>query len=275
MGPQLPLSIKVSGGSLSVIVDAVFALSPMGLLMTMRLAHDGRIWLPRGLLTMLDNDAIYRAAPHLMGGEWLPLERRVELLAAMAAELGAWRRAWHYGRLSAEVHWIGDAQYESCLPDRAYTQLLPRFEACCAALDTRRTARQAAPLSMLDECARDAIALAGALQPEPSVVLTLGTRGGGEPPLCNFLSAVGIAVQPLRGPLTPMLRDLQASSLLPLVAASDPVAALHLMAPGVLAIPEARSDGDWSLDEADDQGELLRAHVWQRACVLWQPVEAA
>jgi hypothetical protein len=275
MGPQLPLSVKVSGGSLSVIVDAVFALSPMGLLMTMRLAQEGRIWLPRGLWTMLDNDAIYRASPHLMGGDWLPFERRGELLAAMAAELGAWRRAWHYGRLSAEVHWIGDAQCESCLPDRADALLLPRFEACCAALDAIRTTRQAVPLSMLDECARDAIALAGALQPEPTVVLTLGARGGGEPPLCNFLSAVGIAAHPLRGPLTPLLRDLLAGSLLPLVTASDPAAALHLMAPGVLAMPEGSSKGDWSLDETDDQGDMLGAHVWQSACALWQPMEPA
>ena len=277
MGPQLPLSVKVSSRSPSVIIDAAFALSPMGLLTTMRLAQAGRAWLPRGLWTMLDNDTLYRKSPHRMGGSWLPAEQRKDLLAAMAGELAPWRRAWHYGRLSAQVHWIGDAQYESCLPDRADALLLPRFEACCAALDARRADRQAEPLSALDECARDAIALAGALQPEPAVVLTLGARDGAEPPLCAFLAAAGIAAQPLRGPLTPvLLRELGlAEALLPLAAAPEPAAALHVMAPGVLAMPEARSDGDWSLDEGDEQGDLVRAYAWRSACALWQPVEAA
>ncbi len=276
MSPQLPVSVKVGGRAVSVIVDAAFALSPMGLLATMRLAQAAHAWLPRGLWTMLDNDALYREAPHRMGGSWLPAEQRGELLAAMASELGSWRRAWHYGRLSAQVHWIGDAQYESFLPDRDDALLLPRFEACCAALDARRNERQSAPLAALDECARDAVALAGALQPELAVVLTVGAPDGSEPPLCAFLASAGVAVRRLPGPTAPLLRDLGlAEALTPLAAASCPAAALHILAPGVLAMPEARSDSDWSLDETDDQGELIRAYAWKSACALWQPVEAA
>jgi hypothetical protein len=276
MAPALPLSVKVSGRAASVIVDAAFALSPMGLLTTMRLAQAAQAWLPRGLWTLLDNDALYRTSPHRMGGGWLPHERRGDLLAAMAAELAPWRRAWHYGRLSAQVHWIGDAQYESFLPDRADTLLLPRFEACCAELDAMRAERQAEPLEALDECARDAVALAGALQPELAVVLTLGAEGGGDPPLCAFLEGAGIAVRRLSGPLTPVLRELGlAEAVLPLAAASCPAAALHILAPGVLSLPEARSDGDWSLDEPDDQDDSRRGRAWLSACALWQPLEAA
>jgi hypothetical protein len=275
MGAQLPLSVKVSSRPLSVIVDAAFALSPLGLLTTMRLAQAGRVWLPRALWTMLDNDALYRQSPQRMGGDWLPAERRKDLLAGMAAELVPWRRAWHYGRLAAQVHWIGDAQYESCLPDRADALLLPRFEACCAAFDARRTERQMKPLSALDDCARDAVALAGALQPEPAVILTLGARDGSEPPLCTFLAAIGIAAQPLRGSQAPLLCELGlAEALLPMAAATEPATALHVLAPGVLSMPEPRTEGDWSLDETDEQGELLRAYAWEGACALWQTVEA-
>jgi hypothetical protein len=275
MGAQLPLSVKVSGRPLSVIVDAAFALSPLGLLTTMRLAQYERVWLPRALWTMLDNDTLYRQSPQRMGGDWLPADRRKELLAGMAAELVPWRRAWHYGRLAAQVHWIGDAQYESCLPDRTDALLLPRFEACCAAFDARRAERQIRPLSALDECARDAVALAGALQPEPVVILTLGARDGAEPPLCAFLAAIGITAQPLPASLAPRLCDLGlAEAVLPLAAASEPATALHVLAPGVLSMPEPRAEGDWSLEETDEQGELLRAYAWDGARALWQTVAA-
>jgi hypothetical protein len=272
MSPQLPLSVKVSGRACSVIVDAAFALSPMGLLTTMRLAQTAQAWLPRGLWTLLDNDALYRASPHRMGGDWLPSGHRERLLEAMACELAPWRRAWHYGRLSAQVYWIGDAQYESFLPDRADAMLLPRFEACCAALDARREEHQADPLAALDDCARDAVALAGALQPEFALILTLGGLDGGEPPLSAFLAHAGFDIRPSYGDLGALLKDLGlAEALIPITAGSCPVAVFHILAPGVLAMPEPRPDGDWTLEETDEQGEPLRSLAWRSACALWQP----
>ena len=169
MNPVLPVSVRVDERALSVLIDAAFAFSPLGLLTTMRLARVAHVWLPRSLRAILDKDAFYRRRPDQLGAFWLPSGERHELLERMAGALSHWQQAWSYGRLSAQVHWIGDARYESVRPNRGDGAMLPRFEACCAALEARFADRQAAGVSVLDDCARDSLSLACALQPEPVV----------------------------------------------------------------------------------------------------------
>jgi hypothetical protein len=55
---QLPISVKVAQRSVSVVVDASFAFSPLGLLATMRLARVADVWLPRGLRVIVDKAAV-------------------------------------------------------------------------------------------------------------------------------------------------------------------------------------------------------------------------
>ena len=136
------------------------------------------VWLPRGFYTLLDNDTFYRNRPERMGGSWLAEETRAAALAELAQELEPWRRTWQNGRLSSRVHWIGDAQYESALPDRQEIGLLPRFESCCAALQRRLEDAGSDASAPLDDCARDSIALAAALQPESSFILTMASGDG-------------------------------------------------------------------------------------------------
>lgn len=274
MQPHQPLSVKVAPRTTSVVMEAGLALSELGLLITMRLARTTPVWLPRGLRAMLDNETLYRDQPQQLGGAWLPAHRRAAMLEGMAAALTPWQRAWSYGRLSSQVHWIGEAQFESALPDRGDTGMLPRFETCCAALDARREAHQSMSLTALDDCARDAVALAGALQPEPVVILTSG--GDEAPPFCSFLTSAGI--QAYRLPPAPagrMLRDEGlGDALLPLVSGGQQVAALHVVAPGILSLPESWGEDEWPDGGYDDTTEAQRSHPWQGAFVLWQPMEA-
>ncbi len=271
MGTPFPVSVRFGGAPQAFVVDAGFALSPMGLLVTMALARHAAVWLPRGLLTLLDNDSLYRRAPDQMGGAWLPEAGRADRLAAMAMELPAWQRAWHYGKLSARVHWIGDARAESTLADREDSGLLPRFEHCAAALDALMVADGNPPTAPLDECARDAVALAAALQPDPVVLLTPPHEAGGVPPLCALLVALGFGVRRRQGGLasTPPLE----AALVPLEAGGLFAAMLQIVAPGVLTLPDSWDDADWGLGE--DTGLASEtADVWRNACALWQPLAA-
>lgn len=274
MEGHLPLSVRLSARA-AVIIDASLALTPAGLLGTLALAHSAQVWLPRGLYTLLDNDAHYRAHPEAMGGTWLPEPGLPERLAALASELDTWRRAWHNGRLSARVHWLGDAQYESLLPDRAEADLLPRFEYCCAALDRRGgEGAPQRPDGPLDECARDVVALAAALQPEPVCILTLGGEGAAAPPLVRWLEGRRIGARP-RG-ATGRLPAALEPAFSPFAATRTAAAAVEVVAPLAVAIGSAWEEGDWEdLDvPADEPPSDWSSDPWRAATALWQPLDA-
>lgn len=266
MGTPYPVSVRIGTQPQAFVVDAGFALSPMGLLVTLTLARNSAVWLPRGLLNLLDNDRLYCRDPAQMGGDWLPSDGRDALLAAMADELPAWQRAWHYGKLSARVHWIGDAHYESALADREDGALLQRFEHCAAALDARLLIAGKPSVSPLDECARDSVALAAALQPDPVFLLTLPDREG-LPPLCTLLSDLGFGVR--RG-VAAASTVLEAARI-PLEASGSHAALIQIVAPAVLALPDNWNENDWSEPRSDGDGG---DDVWRNACALWQPLAA-
>ena len=266
MAPTFPLSLGVGSRPPGIIVDAVFALSPMGLAVTMALSSRALVWLPRGLATLFDNDALFLRQPDQMGGAWLGAIAGPELLAGMAAQLDPWRRAWQNGRLSSRVHWIGDVQYESALPDRDQSGLLPRFERCCASLDFHRND---SPSRSLDECARDVIALAAALQPERVYVLTLAGIDGA-PPLCRWLEPQGGQVFDRHWPGLPDWSDpTLGPALSPLAAAEHCAALVQIIAPAVLALPDGWSDDAWDEAGAED---ALGEDLWEGARALWRPL---
>lgn len=272
MGPQLPVSVRFGGRPPSIVVDATFALSPMGLLVTLALARTAEVWLPRGFYTLLDNDTFYRNRPERMGGRWLAEETRAAALAELAQELEPWRRTWQNGRLSSRVHWIGDAQYESALPDRQEIGLLPRFESCCAALQRRLEEAGSDASAPLDDCARDAIALAAALQPESSFILTMASGDGGPPPLCDYLSLLGF---PFRRPWGQSLGASEAAlspAIVPLAASGREAAIVQVVAPVILALPDGWGDGDWDLDDQPGSDDEPLDDLWRNACALWRPL---
>jgi hypothetical protein len=269
MGPQLPVSVRFGAGPPAVIVDASLALSPAGLLAAMALARTAQVWLPRGLYTLLDNDAYYRGHPEAIGGLWLSEKGRGALLEAMAGELDPWRRAWQNGRLSSRVHWIGDAQYESVLPNRSDSGLLPRFEICCASFDRRRGDAVAAPL---EECARDVCALAAALQPEAAYILTLGAADGGPAPLLAFLAASDIPVRARPFVADDHIGFALAPALAPLAASGTSAAIVQVVAPVAVAIGEGWGAADWEeMDEPEEAGAGGPDDPWRGASALWRP----
>ncbi|MEA3063890.1 MAG: hypothetical protein QOJ27_318 [Sphingomonadales bacterium] len=276
MDPHLPLSVRIGPRPPGIVVDATFALSPMGLLATMALARSAHVWLPRALYTLLDNDSHYRANPDQMGGEtWLDGPGRDELLVAMAGELEPWRWAWQNGRLSSRVHWIADAQYESALPDRQESGLLPRFESCCAALDSKRGGGEGISFARpLDECARDVIALAAALQPETTYILTIAGPAPGQPPLCRFAEPCGFKPILWAGP-PDWVEAAFAPAFAPLAACSDWRAAIvQIAAPVILALHDGWSDSDWDNDEPPEAGDEGPGDLWRHARALWRPLAA-
>lgn len=245
----------------------------MGLLITMALSRTAAVWLPRGLLSLLDNDHLYRRSPDLMGGNWLPPESRIAILEAMAAELPAWHRAWQYGRLAARVHWIGDMRHESALADRDDASLLPRFEHCAAALDARFARRQGHELAPLEECARDAVALTAALQPDPVFLLSHADGRGETPALCAMLDDLGFSIRRRSGNGSPSALALADPAIVALEASQGHAALVQLAAPAVLTLPESWDDPDWHDDARDDPADETGGDVWRNACALWQPLE--
>jgi hypothetical protein len=273
MDSHLPVSVRFGAHPPGIVVDATFALSPMGLLVTMALSRSANVWLPRGLYTLLDNDAHYRHRPEQMGGLWLPPETRAVFLDEIATELEPWRRAWQNGRLSSRVHWVGDAQYESALPTREESGLLPRFESCCAALDARlgNLSALAAPL---DECARDVVALSAALQPDITYIITAASEGRGAPPLCDHLERLGFAIRQHASGAPDAADAAFEIALAPLAASGRDAAILQIVAPVILAMPDSWHDNDWSLEDTSDAGAEASDDPWRNACVLWRPLAA-
>lgn len=264
---MLPLSVRIGTAPLSVIVDAAFALSPIGLLATMTMARTARVWLPRRMLALLDNDRLYRHAPARMGGSWLAAERREAALCEMAQELELWHRAWSHGRLASRVFFVGDAHYESALAECDDRSLLSRFERCAAALDDRLSQAGHLPDAPLDECARDAVALAAALQPETVAIVTLA-EADGEAPLCRMLRTLGFDVR--SSSLGLGIDDLLDPALAPL--ADRGLAALRILAPGALALADGWDDEPWDSEGEDDPSD--QAGAWRNARALWRPIAA-
>ncbi|MGM4915041.1 hypothetical protein [Rhizobium sp. 768_B6_N1_8] len=269
MDVQLPFLVRLGGYPPGVIIDATFALSPVGLLVTMALSRSANVWLPRGLYTLLDNDAHYRLRPEQIGGSWLLPEEQTGLAETLVGELEPWRRAWQNGRLSSRVHWVGDAPYESAFPIREDNSLLPRFEGCCAALDARLS-DFGAPAAPLDECARDVVALAAALQPNSAYILTAAADADDMPPLCVYLERLGFAIRRRPPGIADGALTALGPALAPMAASGQQAAVVQIVAPVILAMPDGWEESEWALD--DDPAINSAEDPWRNACALWRPL---
>ena len=261
MASSLPLALRIGERPPAVAVDAAFALSPYGLLAVMTLAGVADVYIPRSLLGPLDNHEAYRRNPAGLASPAWGLSSAE--LSEMAENLGLWRRAWHFGRLASRVHWVGDVSFESMPAEREGTGLKTRFEWCAAAFEN--SFGDLLDLAFpLDACARDALALAGAILPDPVVLLT---AGGGEagPRLCRLLASAGLATAgDLRGGED--LSRVRLAQASPVLRAANGTL-VEVLVPGAMALPEGWSaEQDWEGEEE----ALLAWDVWANARLIWR-----
>ena len=260
MAAPLPVALRIGERPLTVAVDAAFALSPYGLLSVMALAGTAQVYVPRSLLGVLDNHEAYRRDPAMLAGPaWGFGAQELERLAA---ELEVWRRAWHFGRLAARVHWIGDLGFESMPADREDSGLPARFEWCAAAFD-QEFGDVFDFSTPIDACARDALALAAAVQPDPVLVITSAGRDG-PPLLCRLLAGRSIVGKEREGPIGGAI----GSALAPVASAlkAADAALVEVLAPGALALPDGwNCEQDWAWDDE----AILAWDLWAGARAIW------
>jgi hypothetical protein len=241
------------------ILDARLLLEPLGLLFASRLARHGETWLVRRLWSVLDNDAFYQ--------RW-PLELGAECTAEHLRSLAKWRAAWLDGELNQRFFWVGDARYESVLPAEIDTSLRDRFDCLLAELDPQQGEGCAPALSVLDECARDCLALAAALENDNPLILT-ACAGNETPPLVSLAERLGvfgpIVIAHSEGDLIP---ESVFRVIAPLVPFGLTLAAAHLIA------PEATVMRSPSADEWDGSTESPASH-WSQARLIWRAVRCA
>ena len=273
MQPNLPVSVRFGARPPGVVIDATFALSPMGLLVTMVLSRIANVWLPQALRDLLDNDTVYRADSSLLGGDFLPEHQRDAIRSALALELRPWNEAWLNGRLSSRVHWIGDAQPESALPDREEITLRSRCDECGRTLNAILGILPDDPSPPpLELCARDAIALAAALQPDNTYIICGADRETGEPLLGGFLGLLRFQVQRQPAAFAGSAASIFAPAMPAILASNKRATVVQVIAPAVVAMRDYTDPMDWCFEElpAPEPGSL--DDPWRNACALWQPL---
>lgn len=238
------------------VVDARLTFSRCGALAVARLAADLEVWLPHELREILRDTRAFRAHPEGL----LPLSRTAAApegdAEALRQELERWDRLMKSAEMGAwRMFFLGDRPDESTLPAGTDRGLRARFERLQRALDELATRSEHPPYgaSPLAACFRDAAALAAALLPRRSFILTRLEPGRPAPPaICAYLEACGVhtrAVPPRGRRATLPLRDVLArADLGPLSWAGPGFAALHVVMPGFTSLEEddgAAARGAW------------------------------
>jgi hypothetical protein len=250
LGPQVP----------SCVLDTSLALRPFGLLLALRLAQEWRVWLTRGLWPLVDSCRLFEAKPELIGAGESP-ERVEPLLEA----LRDWHHAWLGARIGGRFFWIGDHRHESALPDDADERLPDRFERLAEALmGLDDDGASADGWSWRRDCAREALALAGALCVRPTIVLTELEDGESEPRIVRLWREGGrpaAALSP-EGAAPIALPPHARVGLPPLLEGRRRLAAVHVAAPRAASAAWAAEDEPW----LEDGGAL---DPWAGAALAW------
>jgi hypothetical protein len=264
MTAMLTRSYAAAGPQPAIIIDGRLALSPYGLLISLRLARRARVWLVRTLWSLLDNDQFFQNRPDLIDDNGNSGEE-----AVMLAE---WRRAWLQANLLDRFCWIGDARHESLLPEDMPDGSVERFELLSRFLDLRGAADCGE--SPLGECARDAACLAAVLCASDAIILTPAGPDGAAPRLCTMLADAGIDC---KAPVDGQMADQASAEVLPaglqvlaqqLALDGFRLSAVHLLAPRALVPMHADdADPDWTGDlEPDD------ADPWAGSSAFWHVI---
>jgi hypothetical protein len=281
-----PLDVNVSTRRRSCILDVPLALSPWGLLFTVRVAQELNVWLVRTLWHILDNTRFYLDHPDLL----VPASRRlVEVAQDGADSVPPTVAEWEQARLESDllglnVFWAGDARHESLLPKGMDSHLVERFEQVAEELDLLWTDRgeDSGDYDPLRDCHRDAAALAMALTRYAPMVLTVrgdGAAGTVEeaPPFCRYLEECGIRTARVDG--ASPIRDVKANlagifartGAAELFWAGLDLAIVHLVAPHALMI--GRSDDEPIADDPSGAMRNVPPHARDGATAWWWVIE--
>jgi hypothetical protein len=232
------VEIKLGAQPPACVLDAELALSPLGLLLALRLAQEWRVWLARSLWPMIDSCRLYDARPHLVRG---PEDCGGEAVTPVVTALGDWHQAWLGARINGRFHWIGDHRHESDLPQDADDLLPQRFEALAAALSLDNDDDAAnSDWSWRRTCGLEALALAAALSARPTVILTDLKAGATRPAVVGLWEERSGRPAPqlaLNGHAPLALPASLRLGLPPLLAGELTLAAVHVAAPRALVIP--------------------------------------
>ena len=234
------------GAAPVVIIDTSLALSPFGLLTTLRLAAaDAEVWLTPSLWRHLDEASLER---------WRPLPKAPhdgEADAARCAVVAQWERA----RLDLggkRLCWIAETADESSLPKGLGAGVVARFDRLKASLAEAAGSDEAG----IDDGCLDSLILAAALAERPAAIFAIEEDEGlGLVEAANSLGAVTkrlpatAARQLLQRWWHPLF--LRAGLLEFFASGGQKLASLRLIAPGALYVdaePEdeaANGDGNW------------------------------
>jgi len=262
------VEIRLGSQTPACVLDAELALSPFGLLLALRLAQEWRVWLARSLWPMIDSYRLFDTRPHLVMEPGEPSRDEVEPLLTA---LGDWHQAWLGARINGRFHWIGDHRHESDLPEDADEFLPQRFEMMAEAL-IGDEATDDAHWSWRRTCGFEALALAGALSPRPTLILTHLRPGEREPRLvslwqerdgrhCRPLGLNG--VPPIS--LPPWIKI----GLPPLLGEELTLCAVHVAAPRAPVLPYVLGGDDLWSSEAGDGTPADAPDPWDGAMLAW------
>lgn len=264
MNRMVSLSLGAETEAPPCIIDGSLALSPLGLMLALRLARCRRVWLVRALLALLDNDEFYKDRPELIGDA-----KGGRVQAQMLSE---WRRAWLQANLLDRFCWVGDARHESLLPGDVDEAVVERFELLSQSLEARSGSADSVAVHPISECARDAVVLAAVLGTQSPVILTAPGQNRASPYLCKVLNDAGITCKRLRDngkysglnsgvfPASVWFTTRQLSFL------GLRMVAFHLVAPRAIVLDRADCADGWSGDKP------LEPDPWADACALWHNV---
>ncbi|MDH3659579.1 MAG: hypothetical protein OEU92_06045 [Alphaproteobacteria bacterium] len=253
--PRAEMRLEDSGAPV-VIIDTSLALSPFGLLTTLRLAAaDAEVWLTPSLWRRLDEASIEGRYPGLKpsNGEEADAEQR--------AIVAQWERA----RLdlgSKPIYWSSDGIDESSLPKGLDASVIARFDSLKAAL---ASACESAD-GPIEDGDLDSLILSAALTERATAIITLQEDEGenAAPDLVDLANTFGVTCKRLSASAArPLLQHwwrplLLRAGLMEFFATGGlNVACLRLIAPGAMF---------FDTEPEDDAAEVLRnwlggAHV--------------
>lgn len=284
---------------LACVVDISLSLAPGGLHWTMALAENAPTWLPQGHWTLVEGVDAYRANPRV--------RRRLGGAVGQAGAAAFTRAAneWQHARDTLNLegacnfYWLLGSWSGSVTPKENDPLLIARHDALASGLDAlagqgpdaealsgRRNLLDLAAIAarggpggrqprpdILADCARDALALAAALNGPRPMLLVAMARDEERPWLADRLERAHVPCERLEeGPW----REAMRRRLHPLLLASGlavPVAGGRLrLAAMTVAAPRARSARvedtlDWNAAAAAGAKA-----TWENACAIWWEV---
>jgi hypothetical protein len=190
--PAISVALEDRNGPL-VVIDLALALSPLGLLTTMRLAGDVQVMLLPCLWRRLDGWSVERLHPGLAKR----IRGRATADDATQTGLANVMAQWESARLELfkrRVYWIAERPDEASLPKDVDPEVIPRFDLRLAGLATSAPPGVEAGIEAGE---LDALALAAALEPRASAIMTLCESDGEPPRLVQAAAELGASCQRL------------------------------------------------------------------------------